>query len=482
MTQDRPLRISRRKVLAGLGAVGLASAGAGLGTTAYFSDREDFQDNVLTAGELDLKVDWQHMYYGAEVSEVYGPAGRPYVNAYPDTDSDGQQDTVMSRTDIQTANPSWTVAEVEAEFRTQFANIPDDFDAPVVSLDDVKPGDHGCLNVSLHLFDNPGYLVMGSELYAEAENGQNEPESKADATPDAGELGDAVRATLWYDDDNDCEVSGGIEEDGAIAIVLDRSGSMASEAGKFEGAKDGAKQLVDALGANTEIALVSYSSDANLDVSLTTDKSAVKTAVDGLSAGGTTNMGDAVTTAAAELGNSSSSNKVMVFLTNGTPTAGPDPVAAASTAKGNGIDIYTIAYGSDANESKLQQMSSDPDSQYSYLAVNIASIEQVFSQIGQVLAGEEIIMEGTLAEVFAALADGVELDGNRHQDGRQCFVNSTTQHVALKWELPADVGNEIQTDSLTFDLSFYAEQCRHNDEPTNPFNETATQPTTSTTQ
>ena len=28
--------LSRRKVLAGLGAVGVASAGAGLGTTAYF--------------------------------------------------------------------------------------------------------------------------------------------------------------------------------------------------------------------------------------------------------------------------------------------------------------------------------------------------------------------------------------------------------------------------------------------------------------
>ena len=42
--------LSRRTVLAGLGAVGVASAGAGLGTTAYFNDTESFEGNQLTAG------------------------------------------------------------------------------------------------------------------------------------------------------------------------------------------------------------------------------------------------------------------------------------------------------------------------------------------------------------------------------------------------------------------------------------------------
>ncbi|QAY21932.1 hypothetical protein EO776_17970 (plasmid) [Halorubrum ezzemoulense] len=51
-------------MLAGLGAVGLASAGSGLGTSAFFSDEETFGDNTLTAGELDLKVSWQQTYTG----------------------------------------------------------------------------------------------------------------------------------------------------------------------------------------------------------------------------------------------------------------------------------------------------------------------------------------------------------------------------------------------------------------------------------
>ena len=55
--KDDTIGLSRRKILGGLGAVGLASAGAGLGTTAYFNDTESFDNNTLTAGSLDLKVD-----------------------------------------------------------------------------------------------------------------------------------------------------------------------------------------------------------------------------------------------------------------------------------------------------------------------------------------------------------------------------------------------------------------------------------------
>lgn len=48
--------LSRRQMLGGLGMIGVASAGAGLGTTAYFSDEESFEENTLTAGTLALNV------------------------------------------------------------------------------------------------------------------------------------------------------------------------------------------------------------------------------------------------------------------------------------------------------------------------------------------------------------------------------------------------------------------------------------------
>jgi predicted ribosomally synthesized peptide with SipW-like signal peptide len=81
MTEDNPTddgprlyNISRRRVLGGLGAIGLASAGAGLGTSAFFSDTETYENNVLTAGALDLMVDWEEHYSDWSADESDGLA------------------------------------------------------------------------------------------------------------------------------------------------------------------------------------------------------------------------------------------------------------------------------------------------------------------------------------------------------------------------------------------------------------------------
>ncbi|QSG11729.1 M73 family secreted endopeptidase [Halapricum desulfuricans] len=79
---DNNFELSRRKVLGGLTTIGVAGAAAGFGTSAYFSDRETFEDNSLVAGSLDLKVDWEEHYYdgsaeGAEMAP--DPADADYV-------------------------------------------------------------------------------------------------------------------------------------------------------------------------------------------------------------------------------------------------------------------------------------------------------------------------------------------------------------------------------------------------------------------
>ncbi|MDY6774993.1 MAG: SipW-dependent-type signal peptide-containing protein [Halobacteria archaeon] len=70
MTDDDKFEISRRKVLAGLGTIGVASLGAGYGTSAYFSDREDLPNNNLVAGSLDLVLDWEEHYSDWSDDEV----------------------------------------------------------------------------------------------------------------------------------------------------------------------------------------------------------------------------------------------------------------------------------------------------------------------------------------------------------------------------------------------------------------------------
>lgn len=57
MSKEARYSLSRRNVLAGLGTIGVASAGAGLGTTAFFSD-EEAVDASLQAGRLDLILEY----------------------------------------------------------------------------------------------------------------------------------------------------------------------------------------------------------------------------------------------------------------------------------------------------------------------------------------------------------------------------------------------------------------------------------------
>ncbi|WP_050026152.1 hypothetical protein [Halorubrum saccharovorum] len=86
------------------------------------------------------------------------------------------------------------------------------------------------------------------------------------------------------------------------------------------------------------------------------------------------------------------------------------------------------------------------------------------------------LLDGSLRAVLGALANGVPLDGTGDDEAglaRECFapMDSLTAGAALAlyWELPfGEVGNEVQTDSVAFDLDFRAEQCRHNDGEVNP--------------
>src|SRR6056297_3382546 len=118
-TNQELYHVSRRKMLAGLGAVGLASAGAGIGTSAYFSDTEEFENNTITAGTLDMAV----------------------------------EATVVAANDFWVDNGGLGISAVA------------DSQDPVVGLqvDDIKPGDWGIVCFDVEVSDNPGYVQVCTE-------------------------------------------------------------------------------------------------------------------------------------------------------------------------------------------------------------------------------------------------------------------------------------------------------------------------------
>jgi hypothetical protein len=136
-------------------------------------------------------------------------------------------------------------------------------------------------------------------------------------------------------------------------------------------------------------------------------------------------------------------------------------------------------------------MASDPKNSHAYLSGTV-DIENVFGQIGKIIAGEKCFFQGSLRELMAMCSTdhGIPLDGNRAtefteitgddtdgdgmvdanhalgpnvHENRECFSDATTNALGLAWWLPVDHANEIQTDSVSFNLGFYTEQCRHND-------------------
>ena len=471
MASDNPQlhELSRRKMLAGLGTVGLASAGAGLGTSAYFSDNEAFQNNSLTAGTLDLKLDYKATYLG-------GPGRLDAVQAmgYPDAKDLGEGRYLLDQAPSLADMPEWEdlVQSEEFDFCSPEADefLVNGDGIPVFTLDDVKPGDSGEVTISFHICDNPAYLQLSGAITENLENGQNDPELAAEGedTDGAGELADEIEVCVWYDEDCDnvYEPTGtGQQQELEVALVSDTSGSMSGA--NLSALKSAATSFVGNLSSPDEAAAVSFNSGTSLDQELTTNYQAVQSAINNYTAGGSTNVAGGINVAQNELTNGTNAtpgaSKVMIVLTDGFENIG-DARTAATAAKNAGTRIFGIGLGNNVDTSLVEDISSSPDD--AFFAPDPADLDTVYAEIAQVvLAGEQKILEGSMTEVFDQLADGVLLDGNRQEEGVQPYPGATTQCIGFEWELPFEVGNQVQSDSLTFDITVDAEQSRNNDTP-----------------
>ena len=161
--------LSRRKTLAGLATIGAAGAGAGLGTSALFSDEESFEENTITAGTLDMTV----------------------------------------TASVEAANDYW----VESANLEELDVTADGEAVTGLQVEDVKPGDWGVICFDFGVAENPAYIQTTTANLETSENGYTEPEpTDGDAENDpndedgAGELQDFMIAEIYenhVDSDSD---------------------------------------------------------------------------------------------------------------------------------------------------------------------------------------------------------------------------------------------------------------------------------------
>jgi len=632
---NNKLTLSRRKILGSVGAVGAAGAAAGLGTSALFSDTESFENNSITAGQLDLKVDWEEHYSfpqiygnnnpeaeeGADTSrqsaadidgdarafppgieafidnnpeadanpllwvneeDVDGYMDNTAIDAFPDPNNDGAQEQTFfdaddgegpfGGEDTTTYDPCIDGADLDEHLdpnglRTANEDTTgSDGPAPLVSLDDVKPGDFGEVTLSTHLCDNDGYLWLCGELDEDgtSENGVTEPESNAEGEIEGEvELLDEVQTALWYDDNGNNLVDPEADELD-LMIAVDTSGSIEPDQQDdlIEAGNELANRLAeenvftDSPSVDIQVGLLTFgdgevsipeplgpadpfftsNSPGNADLGFYLDPARSTSSV---SYTGNTPMAGALVVADDHLRTEATNarngaEKSVLLVTDGgpnyddtsytvsvdgesdftvswTPGSGEDPAPSgegsgevnegelrdtatqAASVRGNGTDILVAGLLTDAEatagdpESNLvsngfynnlnqyleDQIASSPATFFNTNFEDAADIASLIAS--RIVTGDEVFFTGTLREALDALDGCIPLDGAGDTtefdeltdadtaDARDPFDASTTYYFGFSWWVPTDVGNEIQSDTVAFDLGFRAQQARNND-------------------
>jgi len=508
MTDER-FDISRRKALAALGTIGVASAGAGLGTSAYFSDQETFENNQLTAGTLDLGVGYSTHYSDWSDGEGDGVSVRMYDGAAGETGS--ASDLESDETGLP-ANDAWLIAVDDPD--TFLANTLQnevtnggcdgvaaatnaDGESAIIDLGDVKPGDFGEVTFDLELCTNPGYVWMNNPNgYTADEGGTTEPEED---DPDEGsgvELMDVVQAAVWLDDGDN------YQDGGESPLLVDSLGNVLDALNTDNGVRiDGVnKPIADASPTDfTRAGVTRFDTGGDgsydADIELVDDPAGGSGRVAHATSGGVA-TNDYVTTGVSlpsepTLGDltddPTNPTTTLTYEYYGGPengTSAPDEVyLLIEEADGTRHVVYRASNdGAPADETWKtrnvhREVAGNPDNNAGFNWMNISTGGTNIggggptSDLSDTFGDDAVVL--AMAAGRGTTGGGDTLDTyyrNPSVGGSSvgsfpaaCFRGETEFSAAFAWWVPVDHGNEIQSDSVEFDLGFYTEQCRHND-------------------
>ncbi len=168
------------------------------------------------------------------------------------------------------------------------------------------------------------------------------------------------------------------KQSSALALVIDRSGSMSGE--KLEMAKSASIATADVLTRNDSLGVYAFDSEAHVVVPMTrlTSSAAVAGQIAGISSGGGTNLYPAMVEARNALQRVKAKIKHMIILTDGQ-TSGQGYEAMASQCRAEGVTISTVAIGQGSHVGLLQAIASLGGGQ-SYTTMDASNIMRIFTQ------------------------------------------------------------------------------------------------------
>jgi len=217
------------------------------------------------------------------------------------------------------------------------------------------------------------------------------------------------------------------KERATIMLALDTSLSMQATdvtPTRIQAAQSAAKSFVDELPARINVGLVTFNGNASLAVSPTTDRQAVKTAIDNAQLGERTAIGEAIFSSLDALKQVPAQDGTevparIVLMTDGTTTDGRSNDQAVAAAKQANVPVTTIAFGTDhgtitipqeplpipvpVDKEALKSISTDTGGRY-YAAASEAQLKQVYDNIGSSVGYVTEQRQITVWFIAAALA------------------------------------------------------------------------------
>lgn len=190
---------------------------------------------------------------------------------------------------------------------------------------------------------------------------------------------------------------------GALAIIIDRSGSMAAGiAGttitQQQAANEAAILGIQALSRLDQATVIAFSDVAEVIVPLSrVDDAAMFTRrIRGIGPGGGTNLFPAIDAAASELAKSPGGVKHIIILTDGQTIGDPqEGIAKAAALRKRGISISAVAVGDSANDPLLARLAQASDGRFHRVTSkgSLATLPKIFVKEAQIVR-RSLIWEG----------------------------------------------------------------------------------------
>jgi hypothetical protein len=204
-----------------------------------------------------------------------------------------------------------------------------------------------------------------------------------------------------------------------VALVMDRSGSMAYAANEITDTSHPPKaapknwsfcdpappksRWLDAVAATDvflkeltsspgieQLCFASYSTDAKIEQYLSTNYTLTANSMAAYTAkfcGGSTNIGGGIDQGRIALlgtGSRAWASKVIVVLTDGIHNTGTDPIDAAKRAAAANIQVFTVTFSMEADQARMQQVAAIGNGKH-YHAKDGNDLKQVFKDIANAL-------------------------------------------------------------------------------------------------